>query len=74
MVCPNCGGNSKVIDVVYNPNDNERYRRRECLVCGSRFYTTEFIVDDDKQFKKCWSEYSVTTRKKYVRKNKKKEV
>lgn len=39
MTCPNCGGNTKVIDS--RPQEDSVYRRRECLVCKERFSTTE---------------------------------
>ncbi|MBQ4381513.1 MAG: transcriptional repressor NrdR [Oscillospiraceae bacterium] len=42
MKCPFCGfGESKVIDS--RPNDETIRRRRECLSCGKRFTTYEFV-------------------------------
>lgn len=39
MTCPNCGGDTKVIDS--RPQEDSVHRRRECLVCKERFSTTE---------------------------------
>ncbi|MDE6775413.1 MAG: transcriptional regulator NrdR [Ruminococcus sp.] len=42
MICPFCGfSESKVIDS--RPKDDRIKRRRECVKCGSRFTTFEFI-------------------------------
>ena len=39
MICPKCGGRSKVKDS--RPADDGTYRRRECLACGHLFTTYE---------------------------------
>ena len=39
MTCPNCGGDTKVIDS--RQQEDSVYRRRECLICKERFSTTE---------------------------------
>ena len=39
MTCPNCGGDTKVIDS--RPQEDSVHRRRECLTCKERFSTTE---------------------------------
>lgn len=39
MICPKCGGVLAVVDSV--TDDNSVYRRRKCVECGNRFYTTE---------------------------------
>lgn len=57
MTCPNCGGKVRVINSANNTDDNEVYRRRECTVCGSRFYTTEFLVEHTDEFKQLWNAY-----------------
>ena len=54
MKCPKCGGKTRVRDNVNNEKTNERYRQRKCLECGHTFYTIEFEVDDDTQFRKDW--------------------
>ena len=43
MVCSECNGNSKVIDNV--EIDGYMYRKRQCLNCGHKFYTTEIEVN-----------------------------
>ena len=39
MTCPNCGGDTKVIDS--RQQEDSVYRRRKCLICKERFSTTE---------------------------------
>ena len=44
MKCPYCGyGESKVIDSRPTEDDEKIRRRRECLSCGQRFTTYEFV-------------------------------
>lgn len=43
MTCPNCGGDTKVIDS--RQQEDSVYRRRECLVCKDRFSTTEIDIE-----------------------------
>lgn len=45
MLCPTCGGPSRVLDTRTNDNVNTVKRRRECVVCGKRFTTYEKIED-----------------------------
>ena len=45
MLCPICGGDSKVLDTRTNENANSVKRRRECIQCGKRFTTYERIED-----------------------------
>lgn len=45
MLCPICGGDSKVLDTRTNENVNSVKRRRECMKCGKRFTTYERIED-----------------------------
>lgn len=45
MLCPICGGDSKVLDTRTNENANAVKRRRECIKCGKRFTTYERIED-----------------------------
>lgn len=41
MTCPECGGDTAVIDS--RPKGAHVERRRACLVCGCRFTTTEIL-------------------------------
>lgn len=45
MKCPDCQGESKVIDTRTNAGGNTVKRRRECMVCGKRFTTYENAGD-----------------------------
>lgn len=55
MICPKCGGKIKVSDLVHNDTHNETYRRKECKLCGYRFYTTEYEVEKTSEFWRIWS-------------------
>lgn len=58
MHCPKCEHlKTKVVDTVYNKTDDEFYRRRVCLKCRHRFYTVEFIIEDNEQFRKLWNKH-----------------
>lgn len=46
--CPECDGDTKVIDV---RNRGYAFRRRECLACGHRFSTEEHPQRDLQRFK-----------------------
>lgn len=39
MTCPVCGGKTRVVDVVSDPDCV--YRKRKCPKCGYRFFTNE---------------------------------
>ena len=54
MVCPKCGGKTKVNKTIQIKDDNEVYRNRKCLACGHSFYTTEFEVDFEGIYKEIW--------------------
>lgn len=45
MLCPVCGGDSRVLDTRTNDHVNTVKRRRECTKCGKRFTTYEKIED-----------------------------
>ena len=45
MLCPICGGDSKVLDTRTNESVNSVKRRRECMKCGKHFTTYERIED-----------------------------
>jgi transcriptional regulator NrdR family protein len=45
MICPNCKSNRFKVKYKLNvPKKNSIIRRRECLVCESRFTTCEKII------------------------------
>lgn len=44
MMCPECGGDTKVFDTRVGIDDL-RCRRRECLECGCRFNTVELDLE-----------------------------
>ncbi len=54
MPCKYCGGETIVVDGVYNPEQEETYRCRVCTKCGMVFYTVEFSVEISKEFVKTW--------------------
>ena len=43
MTCPNCGGETHVVDS--RTNEDSTRRRRECVECKSRFSTVEIDAD-----------------------------
>ena len=46
MKCPFCGnGENKVIDSRLSKDSNAIRRRRECMACGRRFTTYEFVEE-----------------------------
>lgn len=53
MTCPKCGGRLNVLDVV-NTTRNQTYRKRRCPKCNLIFFTSEEIVNPDKEFKEDW--------------------
>lgn len=46
MKCPKCNGKVQVVETIQMP-ENQVARRRKCLECGRRFYTSEQIVKAD---------------------------
>lgn len=54
MKCPKCQGK---VQTIYTAaaNDEEIYRQKKCLTCGHTFFTIEFEVAYDEQFKKEWN-------------------
>ena len=42
MLCPKCNNNTQIYNTRHAPN-NRTWRRHECLKCGYRFSTYEFI-------------------------------
>lgn len=61
MLCPKCGGKTGTLNTLLNPKDNETYRRKECKICGFRFYTFESVAEDTDDFRnirgRCRQEY-----------------
>ena len=53
MICPKCGGPIKSTDSVHT-EENETYRRKKCKLCSHVFYTVEFEVERDENFKETW--------------------
>lgn len=47
MRCPQCkSDNTKVLRIVYRAEKGSNNRRHECLDCGARYTTIEFVVPD----------------------------
>ena len=56
MLCPKCGGKSKVVNT--RPVDNKRVRFRRCLKCKTYFYTLETHIpyETGEMFLSRWSD------------------
>ncbi len=54
MLCPKCGGNTKVCDTRYETNENEVFRRHICKDCSEEFFTVEFSIESNKKFVDLW--------------------
>lgn len=61
MKCPKCGGDVRIVDIV-RAADNELWRKKKCEDCKRIFYTIEFEVEENQQFKEEWEVY-IRTRK-----------
>lgn len=46
MKCPECDGKTIVTQTRENEYNNQA-RRRECVICGYRFKTIEFVKDEE---------------------------
>lgn len=57
MTCQKCGGKTRVVDCSVNHINHEMYRKRKCQNCNEMFYTVEFNVIADENFKKTWRKY-----------------
>jgi len=57
MKCPKCGSKSYVVDTAQDSAANETYRRRMCEKCKHAFFTIEFEVERDKNFRETWNKY-----------------
>ena len=51
MLCPKCKSKIVTINTV-NSENNEVFRQRKCTVCGYSFFTSEFEIEDNPQFRK----------------------
>lgn len=67
MKCSLCNGTSVVKDCVYDTENNERLRQRQCNDCGKIFYTVEMVIDENQSLSKAWNK---NYRKSKNRKNK----
>lgn len=56
MNCPKCGKETVVWDISKAPD--ELYRKRKCKVCGHKFCTIEYEVENDENFRKEWVKYN----------------
>lgn len=54
MLCPKCGGGTKVCDTRYEGKENEVFRRHECKVCDNEFYTIEFEIESNNKLIDLW--------------------
>lgn len=54
MICPKCGGDTRVGDTRYEEKENEIFRRRVCKNCSNEFFTVEFGIEVDDKFMKLW--------------------
>ena len=47
MMCPKCGGKTKVMDsrLAMDQDEEVRVRRRTCESCGHILYTIEYEID-----------------------------
>lgn len=54
MLCPKCGGATKVCDTRYDGKDNEVFRRHACKDCSEEFFTIEFEVENNDKFIDLW--------------------
>ena len=54
MICPKCGGPTKICDTRFDANENEVFRRHICKECEHETYTIEFEVEKDNKFVDLW--------------------
>lgn len=70
MKCPKCAGDVRVRYATYT-EENETYRRKQCVSCGHVFYTMEFEIENTPAFQKEWSELVKTAEPAWQKKRKK---
>lgn len=56
MYCPKCGRVAGQLDHIVT-DQKEIYRERYCKACDYKFYTVEYEVENNSQFKKEWRKY-----------------
>lgn len=54
MICPNCECDAVYVYEVRHTSNNETYRDRRCKICGHKFYTIEFEIEEDATFAGEW--------------------
>ena len=75
MICPKCGGKTKQNNgSIKNTEVAEVYRCRTCTVCKHIFYTIEFEVEYDAEFKKLWRAGRKAIEDKYLAKKAMREL
>lgn len=57
MNCANCNIPLECNDTVYNPRNNEVYRKWKCPVCGKKTHSAEFEVECNDEFIKTWNRW-----------------
>lgn len=54
MKCPKCKAPLRVIDIVRNPAEAEKYRLYKCPICGHSIFTVEYEVILNQRFEEDW--------------------
>ena len=57
MVCSECGGQTKVVEITHGSRDNVIHRMRKCMSCKRNFYTTELEVELNNTLRRTLSNY-----------------
>lgn len=57
MTCPKCKGKLRIIDIVHNPTEDEKYRLYKCPDCGHSIFTVEYEVVLNQRFEEDWVEH-----------------
>lgn len=54
MICPKCSAKTRVYDTLFSVDENEMIRRRICKneKCGYKFYSIEYLAEENDMFKK----------------------
>lgn len=48
MICPKCGGKTKVCKTLFQNDSNTLRRERWCMECGLHFTTLETIIEEER--------------------------
>lgn len=68
MECPECGGNTKILDS--RKYAGAVYRKRECKLCNFTFWTEEIEIDSNsKVIKDMYACYKMQTRDKKLKRD-----